>query len=202
MDSDSARLANLRPYRPFLPLFFALAGWTLLHLWFHLVGANMRAHIVAACFGMLLALWSAIRRQDGDDAGADETRSTPGRSGTGAVAGVLLLLLLGAAVGMLVAQGSVLLLGMLATGANFAPWDRLPHARRHPALPCAIAGAGFAAAFLAGYDSIDVMFLPVASWALWLASLLGLTLGAVRRRRAGRAADLEPEPISVALGKK
>ena len=187
MDTDTVQHMKPRPYQPFLPLFFSLAGWALLQAWIQLIGANFRAHILVAVPGLVLTLWSALpfpaTRQI-----TVQKEDRPRREPRWAViASALLLLAVGVVLGNLIAKGSLFLLGVVAMTLNFIPWARLPLGQRHPGVPCAAAGCGFGVAMLAGHQSMSVMFLPLATWAFWLCTCVGLILRAEqsRRRRHG-----------------
>lgn len=188
MDSDTAQKMQPRPYQPFLPLFFSVAGWALLQTWIHLIGANLRAHILVAVLGLVLTLWSALPFSPARPIATPTNNRLKRESGRAAMAGALLLLALGAVLGSLIAKGSLLLLSVGAMALNFVPWARLPLGQRHPVLPCASAICGFAAAILAQYRSIEVMFLPFAAWAFWVGTCVGLILRAEHSWRAKREA--------------
>ena len=190
MDTDTAGHMQPRPYQPFLPLFFALAGWALLQVWIQLIGANFRAHILVAVPGLVLTLWSAFPFPGTRHITAQKEDS-PHRDSRGAlISSALLLLTVGAVLGSLIAKGNLFLLSVVAMSLNFVPWARLPLGQRHPALPCAAASCGFAVAMLAGRQSVSVMFLPLATWAFWLCTCVGLILRAEKswRRKHGMAA--------------
>lgn len=186
MDSDTVQPMKPRPYRPFLPLFFSLAGWALLQAWVHLIGANFRAHILVAVPGLLLTLWSAFPFPGSQYLNAEENAISLREARWRPIAGALLLLVLGAVLGSLTAKGSLFLLGVTSMALNFIPLARLPLCQYHPVVPCAAAGCGFAAAILPDYQSISVMFLPLATWAFWLCTCVGLILRAERSRRGKR----------------
>lgn len=203
MDSDTVQLMKLRPYRPFLPLFFSVTGWALLQTWTYLIGANFRAHILVAVLGLVLTLWSVFPFPGSQHVTAEKKDSKPRESCWSAISGALLLLVLGAVLGSLIAGGSLFLLSVAAMALNFVPWTRLPLGQRHPAVPCAAASCGFAAAVLAGHQSIEVMFLPLVTWAFWLCTCAGLMLRAEHSRRAkrdaaasGAATDVDSRPAS------
>lgn len=188
MDSDTVQLRRPRPYRPFLPLFFSIAGWVLLQAWIALIGANYRAHILVAVPGAVLTLWSAFPFP-GTGHIPPQAADKPDRASRwAATADALLLLAIGAVLGGLIAKGSLFLLCVGAMALHFVPWPRLRIGQRHPALPCAAALCGFAAAVLAGYRSIEPMFLPLAAWALWVCACIGLILRAEQSWRAKRRA--------------
>lgn len=192
MDSGTAQRSTTGPSRPFLPLFFSLAGWALLQTWIHLVGANHRAHILVAVLGLVLTLWSAVPFP-GTQAVASLNKEFPlAETRPAAMPGALLFVLIGAVLGILTTKGSVFLLCAAAMALNFVPWARLPLGQRHPALPLAATLCGFGAATLAGYESIDMMFLPVACWAFWMSACLGLI------RRAGHS--LHAKRKAAAMG--
>lgn len=186
MDSDTVQPMKPRPYRPFLPLFFSIAGWALLQAWIYLIGANYRAHILVAVLGLLLSLWSAFSFP-GTQHSTVQRDSTRRESRWSAISNALLLLTLGAALGSLIAKGSLFPLSVSAMALNFVPWARLPLGQRHPALSCTAAICGFAGAILASYRSIEVMFLPFAAWAFWVCTCIGLILRAEHSQRAKRA---------------
>lgn len=188
MDSDTVHLVRPRPYRPFLPLFFSIAGWALLQAWIHLIGANYRAHILVAVLGAVLTLWSAFPFPGTQHITAQKNDSPWRESSWAAIAGALLLLIMGAVLGNLIARGSLFLLGVGAMALNFVPWARLPLGQRHPALLCAAAICGLAASVLAEYRSIEVMFLPLAAWAFWVCTCIGLILRAEHSSRTKREA--------------
>ena len=188
MESDTVQLTRSRPYRPFLPLFFSIAGWALLQAWIHLIGANYRAHMLVAVPGLVLTFWSAYPFLGTQHMIAPEKDSPRKAPGWAAISDTLLLVATGAMLGILTAAGSIFLLAVGAMALNFLPWARLPLGQRHPAVACAPAISGFAAAILAQYRSIEVMFLPLASWAFWVCACAGLILRAEHSWRAEREA--------------
>lgn len=105
----------------------------------------------------------------------------------GALSTALLLSAMGAVLGSLVANGSVFLLAAVAMALNYVPWGRLPLSRHHPALSCAMTTGGFAAALWLRHQAIDVMFLPFAAWAFWVAACIGLMQVAEQSRRSKRS---------------
>ncbi|CAN7443116.1 hypothetical protein [Massilia sp. LjRoot122] len=173
-------------YRPFIPLFFSLVGWAFLHTWFFLIGANHRAHIAVAVLGLVIAAWPAWHFANGQLSTAGQAGS-PGVSRGGALSTALLLSAMGAVLGSLVANGSVFLLAAVAMALNYVPWGRLPLSRHHPALSCAMTTGGFAAALWLRHQAIDVMFLPFAAWAFWVAACIGLMQVAEQSRRSKRS---------------
>lgn len=206
MDSDTVQLMRPRPYRPFLPLFFSIAGWALLHAWIHLIGASYRAHTLVAVLGLVLTLWSAFPFPGTQYITAPDKDSPRNESRWAAISGALLLTAIGSVLGLLTATGSLFLLSIGAMALYFVPWARLPLGQRHPSLPCAAAFCGFAAAILAEYRSIGMMFLPLASWAFWVCTLTGLVLRAEQSWRAKREAaakgvakkaDSRPAPLET-----
>lgn len=198
MDSDTLQHMKPRPYRPFLPLFFSLAGWVLLQAWVHLIGANFRAHTLVAALGLVLTLWSAFPFPGTRHIAAQKNSSLRRESRWAAISGTLLLLAMGAALGSLIAKGSLFLLSVSAMALTFLPWGRLPLGQRHPALPCAAAICGFTAAILAEYRSIEVMFLPLATWAFWVCTCIGLILRAEHCRLAKHAMAAKGVAIEAA----
>ena len=193
MDSDTVQLMRPRPYRPFLPLFFSIAGWALLQAWIYLIGANYRAHILVAVLGLVFTLWSAIPFPATTHVNAPKKLGARRESRWAGISGTLLLLAIGAVLGSLVAKGSLFLLSLIAMSLNFVPWARLPLGQRHPFLPYMAAICGFAAAILAHYRSIEVMFLPLAAWGFWGCTCLGLILRAATRATAAKGATMERE---------
>lgn len=197
MDLNTVQLIQRCPSPPFLPLFFSLAGWALLQAWIHLIGANFRAHVLVAVPGLILTLWSAFPFSGCHD-NAAEQKDTPAQQSRGAaLTGALLLLALGAVLGNLTAKGSLFLLCVGAMALNFVPWGRLPLEQRHPAVPCALTACGFAAAILAAHQSVSVMFLPLATWAFWLCTCVGLILRAETARRDKRGAAAKRSAIEA-----
>lgn len=188
MDSDTVQRMKPRAHRPFLPLFFSIAGWALLQAWIHLLGANYRAHILVAALGAVLTLWSVLPFPGSQHITAETNDSPPGESRWAAISGALLLLAMGAFLGSLIAKGSLLLLSVGAMTLNLVPWARLPLGRRHPFAACAASMCGFAAAILAQYRSIEVMFLPIASWVFWVCACIGSILRIEHSSRAKRGA--------------
>jgi len=197
MGTDTVQLMKPRPYGPFLPLFFSIAGWALFQAWIYLIGANYRAHILAAVPGLVLTLWAAFPFLGSRHISVERKDSPCKESRWAAISGALLLLAIGAALGSLTAKGSLFLLGVVAMALNFLPWARLPLGQRHPAVSCTAASCGFAGAILAAYQSIEVMFLPLATWAFWLCTCVGLILRAEHSRRANREPAARSEGIEA-----
>lgn len=91
------------------------------------------------------------------------------------------LLIAGGVVGLLVLEGSAVLLGVFAIGYVFAPWHRIWICRQRPVwaglLPCA--GGAFVLA-MPGQE-VEFMFLPIAAWILGMSGLIAL-LATTRRK--------------------
>lgn len=183
MNPDTVALRKPRPERPCMPLFFSLAGWALLHAWLLRLDANHRAHLAVAALGLVVSAWPAARARSGRLARAAQPGGPAGESPGPAVAAALLLLAGGAALGALVALGSVVLLGAGAVALMLVPWARLPLSRHRPALSCAVLACGFSPVVLNRYQAVDVMFLPLAAWVFWLCACLAL----IPRARAAAA---------------
>ncbi|RZA34998.1 MAG: hypothetical protein EOP92_12760 [Lysobacteraceae bacterium] len=178
MHFDAMQPMKPRPYWPFMPLFFALAGWALIHPWLFAMGAHVSAHLFTALFGLVFTGWAVLRRSSSLKHAVEAANSPSVVSRWSAATGALLLFVLGMLVGGLVAQGSLFLLSACAMSLNFIPWARLPFSRHHSAICGAAICAGFGSATVTGYQGIDVMFLPLATWALWLCACCGLVLSA------------------------
>lgn len=187
MNSKILEAAPKRSHLTFVPLFYSLAGWGLAHAWLILINASARAHILAAAPALVLVGLTALR------ASAD-LRSMRKKQGIprpdsrwGVARGALLLLFLGAAFGLLLVNGSVVLLAMTALFFAFVPSAWLPFQTRHVGLPVLITGTGFMSVILPGFDNIGLMILPLATWAFWLSACCSLLLRIEHSWRAERA---------------
>ena len=188
MDSDTVQHVKARSYWPFMPLFFAAAGWALLHVWLFEMQANFRGHLLTVILGGALSGWSSLCPASDRNA-ATSRNAEPGSASPWALAsGSLVLLAMGGILGVLVANGSLFLLGVLAAPLGFMPWARMPFSRHFPAASFGIAGGGFASAVLIRFHAIDIMFLPLAAWVFWLCAFCCLVLRAEQSRRAEREA--------------
>lgn len=187
MKFETVQLMKPRPYWPFMPLFFALAGWALIHAWLFIISADLRAHVFPAFLGVVFTAWAALRRSASLQNTSEDKDGPLRGSRWNVISGALLLPALGALLGGLVVNGSVFLLSICAMPLNFVPWSRLPFSRRHPGVCAAAIGSGFGSAILIQYPGIDVMFLPLATWSLWLCACCGIVLSATQSPRAARA---------------
>ena len=184
MQPETTQPVAARPCRPLMPLFFSLAGWGLLHTWLFLVGANYRAHISVAVLGCILAarpVWHCLNARRAIPGQAGDSPSVSRRS---SVLTALLLPAIGAVLSSLAVNGSVVLLSIAAAALTFLPWPRPAFDQRHPVVSCALITSGFAPVLWIRFESIDVMFLPLAVWAFWLCAYMGLILMAEQSRRA------------------
>jgi hypothetical protein len=178
---------SLSGANPCIALAYAAGGAALMNAWLSLFHANVIGHVAATIPWLCLALLSALRMPPGtpDDAHANLP------AGTG---WPIVLPLAGGAVGLLVAAGSSLLLGVVAIGCSFAPWQRIRLCRQRPILASLVMCAGGAAVLVLCRHAVDVMFLPVAAWILGMSGLVAL-LGTPRKARpAQRPAQADSVP--------
>jgi hypothetical protein len=94
-----------------------------------------------------------------------------------------LLYVVGAIFGLMVLNGSLTLLGLVAVSFIFAPWARLSICRDRLALSCVSTMSGFASIIAIEHRFIDTMFLPLAAWAFWSCACCALLLRAEQLQR-------------------
>lgn len=177
--------AQKRPRLTFVPLFYSLAGWGLAHAWLILLSASLRAHVLAAVPALALVALSTLRASA--DIRGMEKGGIPSPGSRWAAARGALLLLVGAAFGLLVVNGSVFLLAMAALSFTFVPSAWLPFGTHNVGLPVSITGIGFMSVMVPGFQDIDFMMLPLAAWAFWICACCPLLLRMEQSWRAERA---------------
>lgn len=167
MEAKLAKHVRYRPYWPSLPLMFTLTGWALLSVWLITMGARPLAQVLAAIPALLLTriCTSHLSVEDREMGASDiNRRRTPPY---GAMLVAALLFGTGAILGTLVVFGSAVLLAAVAIPLSLAPWWRLSLNRHRGSLSFGITSGGFICALATGYQSVDVMFLPLACWIFW-----------------------------------
>lgn len=187
----SSKILQVMPGRPrptFVPLFYSFAGWGLAHAWLALIHASPKVHLLATVPALALVALSTRRATADLSASENQTGVSSRGSRWSAARGALLLLSLGAALGFLVVNGSVFLLAMGALLLSFVPSAWLPFRTHHAGLSVFVAGIGFVSVVLPGFPKIDLLFLPLATWAFWLSACCPLLMGIEQTWRAGRAA--------------
>lgn len=187
MSSRILKPAQNRPHLTFVPLFYALAGWGLAHASLVLINASWRAHLIAAVPALALVALSALRASADLCSKENEGGAPSPDSRWAATRGALLLLFSGAALGLLVVNGSVFLLAMAALSFTFVPSAWLPFGKRNVGLPVLITGIGFVSVIVPGFRNIDFMVLPLATWAFWIGACCPLLLRIEQSWRAERA---------------
>jgi hypothetical protein len=204
MGTSTAKTGVMGPAPSFIAFVFSLAGWALLALWFLRMGAGFLAHGTAASVGLWLSFLS-IRRPGigpGDRSQRERSATQEHRTFRGADAGwALLLLAVGAVLGVLVLRGGTIALGAAGIGLSFAPWSRVHFCRNHFGAACTMVWIGMASIMAPGYRSITPMFLPIACWVLWACACLGLFWRIdqlSRAQRIAKATPQVPDPISAA----
>lgn len=203
MSSKILTAAPKRLHLTFVPLFYSLAGWGLVHAWLVLINVSSRAHIIAAVPALALVGLSALRASAELRSMEKEGGASSPASRWAATRGALLLLFLGAAFGLLVVNGSVFLLAMSALLLTFVPAAWLPFRTHNIGLPVLITGIGFMSVILPGFRHIDFMVLPLATMAFWLSACCPLLLRIeqswrAERTRKAKTASSGPKPHAAA----
>lgn len=162
------------------------------------IGAGLRAHGMAALFGLWLGFLS-IRRPRIGRAGLSSVSipATTGHRKFGrADAGwVLLFLMAGGILGTLVLRGPAIVLGVAAIGLALVPWPRVGFCHRHLLTACMAVWTGMVSIIAPAYGSIEPMSLPIACWVLWASSMFSLFLRIGQLSRAESISKAKPEVL-------
>jgi hypothetical protein len=194
MDSDTAQPVRRRPYGSFIALIHSLLGWALFDAWLFLIVAGFLMHVFVAMAGATLTIRSALCLRIERNSTVEQKKS-PATISCWAGASCVLLYVLGAFLGTMVLQGSLMLLGAVLAPLTFAPWARLRFSRDHLAISCVVVISGFASVIGFGHRSIDTMFLPLAAWAFWSWACCSLLLRTNRERRLKGERNVTTETV-------
>jgi hypothetical protein len=198
MGRNTVKTADTVPAALFISFAFSIAGWALLELWLLQIGAGLRAHGMAALFGLWLGFLS-IRRPRIGRAGlssASITATSGHRKFGRADAGwVLVFLMAGGILGSLVLRGQTIVLVVAAIGLALVPWSRVRFCCRHLLTACTAIWTGMVSIIALGHGSIDPVFLPIACWVLWASSMVSLVLRIEQLSRAERISKAQPEVL-------
>lgn len=86
----------------------------------------------------------------------------------------ILLLIAGGVIGLLVLQGSTVLIGIFAASYSCAPWHRLRLCRQHPVSASLLMCGGGALVLTIYRHHVEFMFMPIAAWILGVSSFIAL----------------------------
>jgi hypothetical protein len=180
----------------FIVLAFSVGGGALINTWLSMVHASLCWRLVATIPWISLALLAMLRmrraKREGSDASLGHAQPSSVISNTG---WAMVLLVAGSAIGVLVAAGNMMLLGIFATAYGFAPWRRMPLCRQHPAWAVLSMCGGGAVALSLYRDAIHLMALPVAAWILGMSGLAAF-IGTTRRKTPSkRPGKLDALPV-------
>lgn len=173
-------------------LVYSAAAFVLMELWLLGMGAGLRAHGLAALFGLWPIVLCIRRPRIGRRDLSRHEHAARQRHGfrTADAGRVLVLLLVGAILGMLVLRAGTVALGIAAVGLSFAPWQRVDFCRKHFLLASTTMLTGMLSVMAVGYRSILPMFLPIACWIFWASAGIALLWRIEKLSRAERLAKI------------
>jgi hypothetical protein len=163
-------------------LAFAAGGAALMNTWLSMVHASLPGRLVTTLPWLSLVLLAVLRlrraqREARERLSVDHKEETV-TSGIGWSAA---LLIAGVVVGLLVLEGNAVLLGVVAIGYTFAPWDRIRLCRQRPVRAGVLICGGGALVLAICRHDVAFMFLPIAAWILGMSSVIAL-LGTTRMK--------------------
>lgn len=191
MGQETVTPANTASGPLLIAFAFSVAGWALLELWLIQIDAGVRAHCMAALFGLLLGCLSIRRPRIGlTDFPSDEVKANSGhrKLDRANIGWALLFLAVGIILGTLVLRGDTILLGIAAMSLALAPWSRVRFCCSHLLVACTAVWTGMLTVMIPGRSSIAPVFLPLACWVLWISTMTSLFLRIEQLSRADRAA--------------
>lgn len=187
MSTLTARPASPTGYISFLGVTFAVLGLGLLSTWLGMIGASVLAHVIALFIGMGMVAF-AVRRTPSNTVslpdGPGQVSNAP--FAPSAPAWALVLLALGAVLGILMLSSSIFFLGVFASMLCFFPWARIPLCRRHLLLACLAVWIGTASVLVLQRDDCELMFFPLATWIFWTCSFADISLKTYQSRQLAR----------------
>lgn len=168
----------------FAPLAFCPLGWALLEVWLLDAHARLVAHMIVTLPAVIIVGVSILRYRRWH-----KYSYPPLSQGTHVprakdAASALLLLFVGAILGVLILQASTVLLFAAAAGMIFLPWSRLPSCRGRLVLACLLVWVGSGIALAVGPQAISRMFMLLAAWVFLSTSCISLVLHLLQVRRA------------------
>ena len=160
------------PDSTFIVLAFSVGGGALMSTWLSMVHASLRGWLVATIPWVFLALLSVLRTRRAAPSGGDVARvRVKPRFIIADIGWATVPLAAGGIIGVLVAAGSSVLLGVFAAACSFAPWRRMPLCRQHPGRAALSMCGGGALALVLRRADVHPMFLPIAAWILGICGL-------------------------------
>lgn len=184
--------------RAFGALTFSLLGWALLEFWLLKMRVPGRTHVVPALIGVIL-ITMAVRRSRLASHGFLEAAAPARRLRStltfAEARSALVLLGIGALLGLFIRTGSVVLLGAVVTPLYFAAWSRITLCHKNPVLSRTIVLGAVAVLLVTPPRAPDLMFFPLGCWVFWTYSCVSLLDAAARSRRTGTRAQAHRKDV-------
>lgn len=154
----------------FSALLFSLLGWGLLESWNMSIDATPMRHVISTLLGVPV-MASSLLRFRAYAASADVATGAP-RSSVAELRGFLVLLVIGAVLGIAAARTPVTVVALLVIGLTYFPWSRIGAYKEGPIKPSlSIIGAAGLSLFSSHTQLTFMGTLPVI-WCLWTAAVI------------------------------